>query len=53
MVSTHCEIYELHVVIVRPFGVYGPYTCSRPNTIIYDMAMQLYQGETVNVLYKG
>ena len=51
MVSTYCEIYELRVVIVHPFGVYGPY--SRPNTIIYDMAMQLYQGEIVEVLYKG
>ena len=47
MVAAYCEKYELSVVGVRPFTVYGPW--GRPDMAVYGMTNELNEDQEIEV----
>ena len=51
MVAAYCTTYDLSVVGVRPFTVYGPW--GRPDMAVYGMAVEILDGKPVKIRQAG
>ena len=47
MVAAYCTTYDLSVVGVRPFTVYGPW--GRPDMAVYGMAVEITEDKPVKI----